>query len=170
MRRHALSSLIEDVDEANLVNLPIAKAEEPTLLPEYGIALLGIGLFALPILGPSRLDDAATWSSVCFGGLAVALALVTNVRLCAWQIWMQAGLGLGIAFVPVLANIEPHDWASLIGGSLIFMLAALQADCLDRAQMMHAQHRGWRAPSPIGGYGPRLIYSSEEQYPDRRRG
>jgi hypothetical protein len=158
------------IDDSNLVNLPIAKTGAPTLLPEYGITVLGIGLFALPFFGMSRLDDAATWSSVCFGGLVAVLALVAQVRLCAWQIWMQGCLGLGIAFVPVFLNIECHDWVSLIVGTLIFTLAALQADCLDRAQMMQAQYRGWRAPAPIAGYGPRLIYSSDEQYPDRRRG
>jgi hypothetical protein len=158
------------IDGSNLVRLPIAKTEAVTRLPEYGITVLGVGLFAIPFLGLSSVHYAATWSSVCFGGLVSALALMTNVRLCAWQIWMQAGLGLGIAFVPVFVNIERHDWTSLIVGTLIFLLAALQADCLDQAQMMHVQHRGWRAPSPIAGYGPRLIYSREEQNLDRRRG
>src|SRR5258708_164391 len=113
MRRCALSSLTEDVDEPKLGNLPVAKTEAPNLLPECGIAVLGIGLVALRFLGLSRFDGPATWSSVCFGGLAAVLALVAQVRLWSWQICMQLVLGLAVAFVPVFVNFERHDFASL---------------------------------------------------------
>ena len=54
------------------------------------------------------------------------------------------------------------DLVALLAGLLIALLADVQLECCKDAAE-RSRHRGWRAPSPIPGRGPRLVYSSERR-------
>jgi hypothetical protein len=142
----------------NLVQVQVGPPESPTLLPECAIAALGAGLLHYP-------NYEVTPASALAGGVAAILAVLAGCGVSHWVCWAQIVLGFAIAFLPIflrLSAVGKADWVALFAGLLIALLADVQLECGKDAEE-RSQRRGWRAPSPIPGRGPRLVYSSEHR-------
>jgi hypothetical protein len=94
-------------------------AESPTLLREVGIAALGAGLLALPILEAIGINYDVTLASALGDGVAAILAVVAGYGISGWQCWAQIAVGFAIAFAPFF--LRPYsggkvDWVALFAG------------------------------------------------------
>ena len=94
-------------------------AERPTLLYEVGIAALGAGLLALPILEAIGIKYDAILARALGDGVAAIPAVVAGYGIFGWQCAVQIGVGFAIALAPFF--LRPYaagkvDWVALFVG------------------------------------------------------
>jgi hypothetical protein len=120
-------------------NLALSPKTDRSTLIQCGIAVLGVSLLVPPFLQWPAVDYGISQICAVGGGAIVVLAAATKIRLCAWQLWVQVLLGLGITGAGLF--VGPHSiWYEegfpiVVGLSTAF-LAGAHVDHL--LQVMHA--------------------------------
>lgn len=151
--------------EPNLVELPSPPRATPWLIPEYAIGLLGLCPLVLPALKAVDVDIDLDKPVVIGGVVAASLAIAAGIQIEKWQTWVQVTIGLSLMALACIGpdDLVAHSFSCYLFGGLIALLAAIQVECLNVA-LVCRERLGWRAPSPAGGLGPRLVYSYEDKH------
>ena len=149
--------------ETNLA-LPPSRETDRSMLIQYGIAGLGTSLLVPPFLQWPVVDHGLPQVCAFGGGVIVVLASIAKIRLCAWQLWAQVLLGIGIASVGLFVgshSIWYEEGLPIVVGLATAFLAGAHADHLQQAMQL-MRLRGPRL-SPATAGRPRLVHASRDR-------
>lgn len=98
-----------------------------TVLPAYGVALLGVSLLSLPLWQVAVINFPTVVLNTTAGIALALLGVVQCVRPDYWQYLTEALLGFAVALAEILSllSLPQRDWRSLVIGVAVMILASI---------------------------------------------
>jgi hypothetical protein len=124
--------------ETNLALSDLLETDRSMLI-QYWIAGLGASLLVPPFLHWPVVDHGLPQVCAVGGGAIVVLALVAKIRLCAWQLWAQIIIGIGIAGVGLFVGSDSiwyEEGLPIVVGLAMAFLAGAHTDRLQQSRQL----------------------------------